>query len=36
VLPFSEDGALSLVAPLLLMVVVAAGLILWFRHKRWL
>jgi magnesium transporter len=36
VLPFSEDGALSLIAPLALMAVVAAGLIVWFRHKRWL
>ncbi len=36
VLPFSNDGALSLVVPLALMVVIAGSLILWFRHKRWL
>ncbi len=36
VLPFSESGVASLIAPLALMAVVAASLILWFRHKRWL
>lgn len=36
VLPFSDAGALSLVFPLLLMVGFAAGLIAFFRHKRWL
>jgi magnesium transporter len=36
VLPFSESGALSLLAPLGLMVVVAGTLFVWFRHKRWL
>jgi magnesium transporter len=35
-LPFSNDGVLSLIVPLALMVVIAGSLILWFRHKRWL
>jgi magnesium transporter len=36
VLPFAESGALSLIFPLALMVVAAAGLLVWFRIKRWL
>ncbi|MEQ8832946.1 MAG: magnesium transporter CorA family protein [Miltoncostaeaceae bacterium] len=36
VLPFSGDGVMSLAFPLLLMAAFAAGLIAWFRHKRWL
>ena len=36
VLPYNRAGAFSLIFPLLLMVVIAGALILWFRHKRWL
>ena len=36
VLPFSHSGALSLLIPLALMVIIAGGLIAFFRHKRWL
>jgi len=35
-LPFADSGVLSLVFPLILMVVIGAVLIAWFRHKRWL
>lgn len=36
VLPFAEDGVVSLLFPMALMVVFAVALISWFRHKRWL
>lgn len=36
VLPLADHGVVSLVFPLLLMVAFAAGLIVWFRHKKWL
>lgn len=35
-LPLADHGVLSLIFPLLLMVVFAAALIVWFKHKRWL
>ena len=35
-LPFAEDGAFSLIFPLILMVVIGIALLAWFRHKRWL
>ena len=35
-LPLADQGVVSLLFPLLLMVAFAVGLILWFRHKRWL
>jgi magnesium transporter len=35
-LPLAEQGAWSLLFPLALMVGFAAGLIMWFRHKKWL
>jgi magnesium transporter len=36
VLPFADDGAFSLIFPLILMAGVGVGLIAWFRYKRWL
>ncbi len=35
-LPFAHAGAFSFLFPLVLMLGVAAGLLAWFRHKRWL
>lgn len=35
-LPLAERGAWSLLFPLGLMIAFAGGLIMWFRHKRWL
>lgn len=35
-LPFADAGAFSLIFPVIVMVLIAAVLIAWFRHKRWL
>ena len=35
-LPLAQHGVLSFLFPLALMLGVAAGLLVWFRHKRWL
>ena len=35
-LPLAQHGVVSFLFPLALMLGVAAGLLAWFRHKRWL
>jgi magnesium transporter len=35
-LPFASAGVFSLIFPVILMALIAAVLIAWFRHKRWL
>jgi magnesium transporter len=35
-LPLAHAGVLSFVFPIVLMLGVAAALLTWFRHKRWL